>query len=74
MYIINFKTVHYKLIASGNIIHSIFNYELMRPVSNLRLIIKYEQIHKNHEIFEKTRSINAIKFNSFQRKPVNTPN
>ena len=37
-------------------------------------IIKYEQIHKKHEIFEKTRSINAIKFNNFQRKPVNTLN
>ena len=26
------------------------------------------------QIFEKTRSINAINFNSFQRKPVNTLN
>ena len=37
MYIINFKTICYKLTASGNIIHSIQNYKLMRPVSNLRL-------------------------------------
>ena len=28
----------------------------------------------NHEIFEKTPSINDIKFNSFQLKPVNTLN
>ena len=31
------KTIRYKLSALGNIIHSIFNYKLMRPVSNLRL-------------------------------------
>ena len=37
MYIINFKTIRYKLTASGNIIHSILNYKLMRPVGNLRL-------------------------------------
>ena len=37
MFIINFKTIHYELSASGNIIHSIVNYKLMRPVSNLRL-------------------------------------
>ena len=37
MYIINFKTIRYKLSASGDITHSIFNYKLMRPVSNLRL-------------------------------------
>ena len=27
---------------------------------------KFEQIHLNHEIFEKTRSINAIDFNGSQ--------
>ena len=37
MFIINFKTIHYKLTASGNIIHSILNYKTRRPVSNLRL-------------------------------------
>ena len=37
MYIINFKTICYKLNASGKIIHSILNYKLKRPVSNLRL-------------------------------------
>ena len=36
MYII-FKTIRHKLIASCKINHSIFNYKLMRPVSNLRL-------------------------------------
>ena len=35
---------------------------------------KYEQRHSNHKTFEKTRSVNAIKFSSFQRKPVNTIN
>ena len=34
--IINFKTIRYKLTALGNIIHSILNYRLMRPVSVLR--------------------------------------
>ena len=33
----NFKTIRYKVTASGNMIHSIFNYKLMRPVNNLRL-------------------------------------
>ena len=36
-YIINIKTIRYKLAASSNIIHSTLNYKLMRPVSNLRL-------------------------------------
>ena len=35
--IITFKTFHYKLTALGNIVHSILNYKLMRPVSILRL-------------------------------------
>ena len=35
---------------------------------------KYEQRHSNHKNFEKTRSINAINFISFQRKPVSTLN
>ena len=34
--IINFQTIRYKLTALGNIIHSIINYKLMRPVSDLR--------------------------------------
>ena len=33
-----------------------------------------KKIHKNHEIFEKTRNINAIKFNSFKRRPKNALN
>ena len=37
MYIINFKTIRYELTASGNTIHSILNYKLMRPISNLGL-------------------------------------
>ena len=32
-----FKTIRNKLTDSGNIIHSIFNYKLMGPVSFLRL-------------------------------------
>ena len=35
--IIKFKTILYKLTASGNIIYSIFNYKLMRMVNTLRL-------------------------------------
>ena len=35
--ITNFKTIRYKLTAVGNIIHSIFNYKLLRPVNKLRL-------------------------------------
>ena len=37
-------------------------------------INKYEQIQQNQEIFQKTGSIKDIKFNSFQRKPMNTLN
>ena len=37
MFIINYKSIRYKLTASGNIIHSILNYKPIRPVSNLRL-------------------------------------
>ena len=33
----NFKTIRYKLTASGNIIHSILIYKLMRPSTILRL-------------------------------------
>ena len=35
--IIIFKTIRYKLTASGNIIYAIFNYKLMRMVNTLRL-------------------------------------
>ena len=35
--ITNFKTIRYKLTASGNINYSIFNYKLLRPVNKLRL-------------------------------------
>ena len=51
MYIINFKTIRYKLSASGNIIHSVFNYKFMRPVSNLRL--PKEQKIEKQQIQEK---------------------
>ena len=37
MYIINFKTIRYKLTASVDIIYSIFNYQLTKPVGNSRL-------------------------------------
>ena len=37
MFIINFKTIRYKLTASGKIIHSILKYKPMRPGSNLGL-------------------------------------
>ena len=36
MNILNFKTIRYKLRALGNTFHSIFNYKLMRRVSNLQ--------------------------------------
>ena len=43
MFIINFKTIRYKLTASGNIDQSILNYQPMRPVINLRLPKEQEQ-------------------------------
>ena len=51
MYIINFLTIHYKLKVLGNIIHSIFNYKLKPPVSNLRL--PKEQKTRRHQTQEK---------------------
>ena len=42
MSIINFKTVHFQLSASGNLVHSIRHYKVMRPDSNLRLPKKRE--------------------------------
>ena len=30
--IINFKTIRYKMTATGNIIHSMLNYKFMRPI------------------------------------------
>ena len=38
--IVNFTTFRYELTTSGNIIHSILNYKLKRPVSILRLHIE----------------------------------
>ena len=35
--IINFETIRYKLTASGNLIHSILNYKLMRVVITVRV-------------------------------------
>ena len=43
MFIFNFKTIRYKLTASGSINHSILNYKPMRPVINLRLPKEQEQ-------------------------------
>ena len=51
-YIINFKTIRYKLTASGNIIHSILNYKIMRPVGNLRLP-KEQKTGKNSKFRKK---------------------
>ena len=42
----NFKTIRYKLTASGNIIHLMVNYKFTRPVSNLRLP-KEKKANKN---------------------------
>ena len=50
--IINFKTIRNKLSALGNIIHLIFNYKLMRPVSNFRLP-KNKKNRKKQQIREK---------------------
>ena len=57
--IINSQTIRYKLSASVNIIHSIFNYKLMRPVSTLRLPKENrqkQQIRKK----ESEKSVKAI--------------
>ena len=59
MYIINFKTIRYKLSAPGNIIHSIFNYKLMRSVSNLRQ--PKEQINRKKQQIQKIERENFRK-------------
>ena len=62
---INFKTIRYKLSASGNIVHSIFNYKLMRSVSNLRLP-KEQKKGKTANSRKKLRTVPKAK--SFQKK------
>ena len=52
-YIIIFNTFRYKLSASGNVIYSIFNYKLMRPVSNLRLPKEQKKTEKNSKFKKK---------------------
>ena len=52
MYIINFNTIRYELGALGNIIHSIFNYNYIGPVSNLRLP-KEQKTGKNSKFKKK---------------------
>ena len=37
IYIINLKTIRYKMTVLDNIIPSVLNYRTMRPVRNLRL-------------------------------------
>ena len=51
LFSINFKTIRYKLTASGNINHSTLNYKPMRPVINLRL--PKEQKQEVHEKIER---------------------
>ena len=48
MYIIkSFKIIRYQLTASGNIIHSIRNYKIMRAISILRLPKEFKKTGKN---------------------------
>ena len=68
MFIINFKTIRYKLTASGNIIHSILNYKPMRPVSYLRLPSEQkQQIQKklSEKSVEGIKKWSAMGFPSF---------
>ena len=59
MYIIKFKTIRYKLTASGNINHSVLNYKLMRPVSNLLLPKEHKQ--EKQQIQKSEKSVEGIK-------------
>ena len=59
MYIINFKTIRYKLSDSGNMIHSFFTYKLMRPVSYLRLP-KDQKTGKNSKFKKKKLSEKSV--------------
>ena len=38
----------------------------------LEKIKKFKQLHENQEFYQKNYIFNAIKLNSFQRKPINT--
>ena len=53
MFIIYFKTIRYKLTASGNINHSMLNYKPMGPLINLRL--PKEQKQQYHEKIEREK-------------------
>ena len=64
MFIINFKTIRYKLTALGKIIHSILNDKPMRPLSNLRL--PKEQKQQIQEKIEQEKS-QALKNEHFAK-------
>ena len=70
MFIINFKTIRYKLTASGNINHSILNYKPMRPVINLWL--PKEQKQQNQEKLSE-KSVEGIKKMKFSLKTLPLP-
>ena len=61
MYIIKFITIHYKPSALGNIIHSILNYKLLRPVSNLLLPKEHKQAKRANSRKKKRKVSKALK-------------
>ena len=58
--VINFNAIRYKLTASGNVVHSIISYKLMRPVSILRLH-KSRQKQKNQKKKLSEKIVEAVK-------------
>ena len=63
--IIKYKTIQYKLKASGNIIHLIVNYKFMRLVSILRLL-KNKKKQKSSSIKGSAKSVKAFREWTFQ--------
>ena len=66
--LIIFKTIGYKLTASGNIIHLIVNYKFMRPVRIL--LLPKNKTGKNSKLKQtlSKKIVNAIRKWTFQYK------
>ena len=65
MFIIIFKTIRYKLTASGNINHSILKYKPMRPVISLWLPEEQKQQIQEKIEREVSKALKKMKNSSF---------
>ena len=68
---INFKNTCYKVTVLGNIIQSVLNYSLMRPVSNLRLPKEQKKQAKTANSKKTVREVSkSLKIELFRKKNI----